>query len=100
MVSATPTNGSTPLQVDFSATGSSDPDPGDTLTYEWDLDGDGAYDDATGATAQHTYTDRRPLPGRREGDRQPRRDRATDAVGDLGGQHPADRHDRHAPAPD
>jgi glucose/arabinose dehydrogenase len=57
VVSATPTNGSTPLQVDFSATGSSDPDPGDTITYEWDLDGDGAYDDATGSTAQHTYTD-------------------------------------------
>ena len=56
VVSATPTNGSTPLQVDFSATGSSDPDPGDTLTYEWDLDGDGAYDDATGATAQYTYS--------------------------------------------
>ena len=57
VVSATPTNGSTPLQVDFSATGSSDPDPGDTITYDWDLDGDGAYDDATGSTAQHTYTD-------------------------------------------
>lgn len=28
----------------------SDPDPGDTLTYQWDLDGDGAFDDAGGAT--------------------------------------------------
>ena len=43
--------------MDFNATGSSDPDPGDTLTYEWDLDGDGAYDDADGPTAQYTYTD-------------------------------------------
>jgi glucose/arabinose dehydrogenase len=55
-VSATPANGATPLAVSFSASGSADPDPGDTLTYAWDLDGDGAYDDATGATAQFTYT--------------------------------------------
>jgi glucose/arabinose dehydrogenase len=57
VVSATPTSGATPLQVDFSATASSDPDPGDTIGYEWDLDGDGAYDDATGPTAQFTYPD-------------------------------------------
>jgi glucose/arabinose dehydrogenase len=57
VISATPTNGSTPLVVDFSAASSSDPDPGetDTLTYDWDLDGDGAYDDATGPTAEFTY---------------------------------------------
>jgi glucose/arabinose dehydrogenase len=54
-ISATPTSGPTPLTVDFSAAGSSDPDPGDTLSYEWDLDADGAYDDGTGATAQYTY---------------------------------------------
>jgi glucose/arabinose dehydrogenase len=55
VIGATPTSGATPLHVDFSATGSSDPDAGDTLSYAWDLDGDGAYDDATGATAQFTY---------------------------------------------
>jgi glucose/arabinose dehydrogenase len=55
VISATPTNGSTPLHVDFSASSSTDPDAGDTLTYDWDLDGDGAYDDATGATAEFTY---------------------------------------------
>ena len=55
VVSATPTSGATPLNVDFTATGSSDPDPGDTLSYAWDLDGDGAYDDATGTTAEFTY---------------------------------------------
>jgi glucose/arabinose dehydrogenase len=56
VIAATPTNGAVPLHVDFSATGSSDPDSGDTLSYEWDLDGDGAFDDATGSTAQYTYT--------------------------------------------
>ena len=55
MISATPTNGSTPLHVNFTAASSSDPDAGDTLTYDWDLDGDGAYDDATGPTAEFTY---------------------------------------------
>ena len=39
---ASVTYGPAPLTVDFSATGSSDPDVGDTLTYAWDLDGDGA----------------------------------------------------------
>jgi hypothetical protein len=56
-VGATPTSGATPLHVDFDATGSSDPDPGDTIGYEWDLDGDGQYDDATGPTAEFTYAD-------------------------------------------
>ena len=45
-----------PLTVAFDGTGSSDPDPGDTLSYAWDLDGDGAYDDATTATPSWTYT--------------------------------------------
>ena len=46
---ATPMSGPTPLAVDFDATASSDPDIGDILTYEWDLDGDGQYDDSTAA---------------------------------------------------
>jgi glucose/arabinose dehydrogenase len=52
---ATPTSGAAPLTVSFDGRGSSDPDPGDTLTYAWDLDGDGAFDDGTAATASWTY---------------------------------------------
>ncbi len=35
---------------------SSDPDPGQTLTYSWDLDGDGALNDSTEAAPKRTYT--------------------------------------------
>jgi PKD repeat protein len=52
---ATPTNGDTPLTVDFDGTGSTDPE-GEAITYEWDFTGDGTMD-ATGATVSHTYQD-------------------------------------------
>jgi glucose/arabinose dehydrogenase len=51
---ATPTNGAAPLTVAFDGTASSDAD-GDALTYAWDLDGDGAFDDGAAATATFTY---------------------------------------------
>ena len=55
VASANPTSGAAPLTVAFDGNGSSDPD-GDVLAYAWDLDGDGAFDDATNATATYTYT--------------------------------------------
>jgi glucose/arabinose dehydrogenase len=53
---ASPTTGPAPLTVQFDGTSSSDPDAGDTLTYAWDLDGDGAFDDSTAVRPTHTYT--------------------------------------------
>ena len=55
VASANPTSGAAPLTVAFDGTASNDPD-GDALTYAWDLDGDGAFDDAAAATASFTYT--------------------------------------------
>ncbi|WP_084286119.1 PQQ-dependent sugar dehydrogenase [Solirubrobacter soli] len=51
---ATPTSGLAPLTVAFDGTTSSDPD-GQALTYAWDLDGDGDYDDSTAAKPSFTY---------------------------------------------
>jgi glucose/arabinose dehydrogenase len=55
VVNANRTSGNLPLSVSFDGGQSSDPDPGDTLSYAWDLDGDGEYDDATTATADYVY---------------------------------------------
>jgi PKD repeat protein len=55
VASATPTSGPAPLTVQFTGSGSSDPD-GDAISYAWDLDGDGAYDDSTLTNPSFTYT--------------------------------------------
>ena len=52
---ASPDSGPVPLTVQFDGSGSSDPDPGATLFHRWDLDGDGAYDDASIANPVRTY---------------------------------------------
>jgi PKD repeat protein len=51
---ATPTSGPAPLMVNFDGSASSDLESS-TLTYEWDLDGDGAYDDSTSPQPSYTY---------------------------------------------
>jgi PKD repeat protein len=50
VASANPTSGPAPLTVQFTGSGSSDPD-GDAITYSWDLNSDGTYGDATTYTA-------------------------------------------------
>lgn len=51
---ATPQEGGIPLEVQFDASESVDPD-GEIVAYEWDLDGDGKYDDGEGVEASYTY---------------------------------------------
>lgn len=51
-----PTTGATPLTVQFDGTQSTDPDPSATLSYAWDLNGDGIFNDSTLAKPSFTYT--------------------------------------------
>ena len=56
IIAANPTGGPSPLTVEFDGRGSRDPDAGETLSYAWDLDGDGQFDDGIQPTASWTYT--------------------------------------------
>jgi cytochrome c len=55
VVSAMPTSGQAPLSVQFSSEGSRDPDPGESIRFEWDLDGNGSVD-SIDPNPSHTYT--------------------------------------------
>ncbi|WP_433165851.1 ricin-type beta-trefoil lectin domain protein [Kribbella sp. CA-247076] len=54
IIDADPRTGPSPLTVTFDGTASNDADD-DPLSYAWDLDGDGQYDDSNAATVQYTY---------------------------------------------
>ena len=54
VASGNPLTGDAPLTVNFDGGGSSDPDPGDTLSYDWDF---GDNTSASGVTASHLYTE-------------------------------------------
>ena len=55
VATASPTSGTVPLTVNFDGSGSSDPDVGDTISYSWDLDGDGTFGDSTAQKPAHVY---------------------------------------------
>jgi glucose/arabinose dehydrogenase len=54
VANANPTSGDVGMRVSFDGSASSDPN-GDPLSYAWDLDSDGAFDDSTTATTTWTY---------------------------------------------
>jgi PKD repeat protein/type 1 glutamine amidotransferase len=56
-MSATPSDGQPPLTVQFSSDGTFDPDPGDSIEFAWDFDGNGTTD-STDPNPTHVYTTR------------------------------------------
>ncbi len=57
VASGAPLTGGAPLTVNFSSAGSAPAQPDETITFAWDLDGDGAFDDSTEANPTFVYTD-------------------------------------------
>jgi PKD repeat protein/type 1 glutamine amidotransferase len=57
VLSATPTSGQDPLTVNFTSAGSHDADPGDSIRFEWDFDGNGTVD-SVDPNPTFTYTTR------------------------------------------
>ncbi len=55
VLSATPTNGTAPLEVHFSSNGSKDPDVDDSISFEWDFESNGTVD-SMDPNPVHTYT--------------------------------------------
>ncbi len=55
VMNADRTDGPAPLTVQFSSEGTRDPDPGDSMAFEWDFDGNGTVD-STDPNPTHTYT--------------------------------------------
>ncbi|HEU4489552.1 MAG TPA: ThuA domain-containing protein, partial [Jiangellales bacterium] len=55
VLSASVTSGPVPLTVQFSSEGTRDPDPGDSISYEWDFDGNGTVD-SIDPNPSFTYT--------------------------------------------
>jgi glucose/arabinose dehydrogenase len=55
VATATPTSGPAPLLVQFDGSASTAPPGGQPLTYAWDLDGDGAFDDSSLVAPAYTY---------------------------------------------
>jgi PKD repeat protein/glucose/arabinose dehydrogenase/type 1 glutamine amidotransferase len=55
VMTATPTSGTVPLTVQFSSAGSNDPDPGESISFAWDFQGDGTVDSAD-PNPSFTYT--------------------------------------------
>ena len=49
------TGGGSPLLVQFDGSNSFDPDQSGSLSYAWDLDGDGSFDDSTLESPPWTY---------------------------------------------
>ena len=54
VIQASPTSGAPPLTVRFDASRSTDPE-GSTLSYSWDLNGDGTFGDSVAAAPTYTY---------------------------------------------